>query len=104
MYLFFLVTLSLNWDRSEAVVEEPAERREGTGDEESESASASATATAPGPMVCTLVSRGTTMSMVLDKQYRNLQLEERKLLLEIEVLQLQRDKLKLELHKQSLES
>ncbi|XP_026076046.1 uncharacterized protein LOC113054602 [Carassius auratus] len=104
------VTLSLNWDRSEAVVEEPAERREGTGDEESESASASAsasataTATAPGPMGCTTVFRGTTMSMVLDKQYRNLQLEERKLLLEIEVLQLQRDKLKLELHKQSLES
>lgn len=101
MYLF-LVSLSLNWDRSEAVVEEPAERREGTGDEESESVSASATAA--GPMVCTSVSRGTTMSMVLDKQYRNLELEERKLLLETEVLQLQRDKLKLEFHKQSLES
>jgi len=100
LYLF-LVTLSLTWEQSEAVEEEPGERREGTRDEESESASGSATAAAP--LVCTSVSRGTTMSMVLDKQYRNLELEERKLLLEIEVLQLQRDKLKSDLQKQSVE-
>ncbi|XP_042611287.1 NLR family CARD domain-containing protein 3-like [Cyprinus carpio] len=70
------VSLSLNWDRgSGRVVEEAVlERREGTGDEESESVSASATAA--GPMFCTSVSRGTTMSMVLDKQYRNLELNE----------------------------
>ncbi|XP_076136736.1 nectin-2 isoform X3 [Alosa pseudoharengus] len=43
------------------------------------------------------VPRATTMSRVLDEQYQRLQLEGRKLLLEIEVLQLQKEKLKLEL-------